>query len=174
MKLIALVILSLLPCLGAAKGISASEFVSDVFSETEPTAGMLWLNGEQRRAVESVLGHRFAGLRVRYWQSGQRTAWVLDEIGKERPITIGVVVCEDAIEAVKILEFRESRGWEVRYPFFTDQFVGVRLSHKKRHRLDSSIDGITGATLSVRAVKKVATLALFFHSQLGKKHLANE
>ncbi|MCV6604514.1 MAG: FMN-binding protein, partial [Porticoccaceae bacterium] len=74
------------------------------------------------------------------------------------------------IEQVKILEFRESRGWEVRYPFFTKQFIGVGLAHKKRYRLDSHIDGITGATLSVRAVKKVATLALFFHRQVNPLH----
>jgi Na+-transporting NADH:ubiquinone oxidoreductase subunit NqrC len=38
-------------------------------------------------------------------------------------------------------------------------------------QLDRHIDGISGATLSVRAVKKLALLALYLHKQAnGGKH----
>jgi hypothetical protein len=33
-------------------------------------------------------------------------------------------------------------------------------------KLNQNIDGITGATLSVWAVNKVAALALYYHSQI--------
>ena len=93
----------------------------------------------------------------------------MEEIGKELPITIGVLVNGinegSHIEQVKILAFRESRGWEVRYPAFTTQYQNVKIT-PPNHKLDQHIDGITGATLSVRAVTKVARLALFFHQQV--------
>lgn len=34
------------------------------------------------------------------------------------------------------------------------------------HRLDQSIDGITGATLSHRAAKRITRLALILHQQV--------
>ena len=80
------------------------------------------------------------------------------------PITIGVVVAEGKIEQVKILAYRESRGGEVRYPAYTRQYLGASLTNK--NNLDQSIDGITGATLSVWAVNKVAALALYYHGQV--------
>ena len=89
---------------------------------------------------------------------------LLDEIGKELPITIGVTVVEGAIDNVRILEFRESRGWEVRYPFFTDQYVDARL--EADGRLDRRIDGITGATLSVGAVTRIARVALLLDDNI--------
>jgi len=67
---------------------------------------------------------------------------------------------------VKILAYRESRGGEVRYPAYTAQYRGASLSQNMR--LNQNIDGITGATLSVWAVNKVAALALYYHSQLDK------
>jgi len=88
--------------------------------------------------------------------------WVMDEIGKEKPITLGVVVDGGAIESLDVLVFRESRGWEIRHPFFTDQFRRLRLGHDGG--LDRPVDGITGATLSVRAAKRVATAALILHA----------
>ena len=59
---------------------------------------------------------------------------------------------------VRVLIYRESRGWEVKYPAFTDQFRGARLTSDGK--LDQSIDGISGATLSVHALTRLARLAL--------------
>ena len=115
--------------------------------------------------VERLLGHRFSALRVRYWHDGEKSAWILDEIGKELPITIGVAVENGSIRNVRVLEFRESRGWEVRYPFFTDQFVDARLGPDEK--LDRRIDGITGATLSVGAVTRIARVALVLHEHVS-------
>jgi Na+-translocating ferredoxin:NAD+ oxidoreductase RnfG subunit len=46
----------------------------------------------------------------------------------------------------------------VRHPAFTQQFSDAKLENNK---LDRHIDGITGATLSVRAMTAVVTLALY-------------
>ena len=136
----------------AGRYVETDDYLRSVFATEVPTAKTLWVAGDLRADVDRLLGHRFAALRVRYWFDGAMSAWILDEIGKEQPITIGVSVSDGAISSVQVLEFRESRGWEVRYPFFTDQFVDARLGPDKR--LDRRIDGITGATMSVSAVTR--------------------
>lgn len=153
-----------------ARGVyqTPDEFLGEVFDPAPPAPRVLWLKGDIKTTVEQILGHRYPGLRIRYWGDGQRTAWILEEIGKEKPITVGLVVDREGMERIRVLEFRESRGWEVRYPFFTEQFNGVRLTDDRD--LDRPIDGISGATLSVRALKKLARLALYLHQQTALDH----
>lgn len=143
--------------------MTAEEFLQSSFPEAAPETQTVWLNDELKQEISKFLYRDYRKLRVRYWQQGERSAWIFDEIGKERPITIGLVLNGEAIETVKILAFRESRGWEVKYDFFTDQFRGIKLTEK--NRLDQHIDGITGATLSVNAVKRATQLALFLRKQ---------
>lgn len=151
----------------AARYKTTAEFLEEAFDRGVPESRTLWIEGSLRESVETVLGHAFVSLRVRYWFDGRTSAWILDEIGKERPITIGVTVAEGKIDSVRILEFRESRGWEVRYPFFTDQFRDAAL--RADGKLDRRIDGITGATLSVRAVTRIASVALLLHENIRQK-----
>lgn len=134
------------------------EFVHDVFAGDVPKPEVLWLTKDLANEVADILGHPSQALRLRYWERNKRSAWILDEIGKERPITTGVVVDNGKIERIKVLIYRETRGHEVQYAFFTDQFKGAQLRPDKQ--LDRSIDSISGATLSVRALTKLARLAL--------------
>jgi hypothetical protein len=135
------------------------EFVAETFAGNPPVARALWIKTELRAQLAAVLGRK-PGLRMRYWGDHKRTVWVLDEVGKDQPITAGVVINDGAIEDIRVLVFRESRGWEVKYPFFTRQFLDARLD---RQDLSNQIDGITGATLSVRAMKRMARAALLLH-----------
>lgn len=146
----------------AEEYMSQDAFLVEAFTASAPEASRLWLSKDQKAEIKKLLGHEYNGLRVRYWKRDQRTAWILEEVGKEQPITIGVSVVAGRIERVHVLAFRESRGWEVRHGFFTDQFKNAALLPSRE--LDRTIDGITGATLSVRAVKKVARLALYLDS----------
>ncbi|MCK5383780.1 MAG: FMN-binding protein [Gammaproteobacteria bacterium] len=148
-----------------ARGVyqTPEAFLDEVFQDAPPRPQVVWLRGDIRNAADEIMGHRYPGLRIRYWRKDNRTAWILEEIGKERPITTGVVINENTIELVRVLEFRESRGGEVRHPFFTDQFKGTSLTDD--NKIDRHIDGISGATLSVRALKKLARLALYLHSK---------
>ena len=139
--------------------MTAEEFLANNFPEGKPELQTVWINKAQKQEISTFMYRDFRNLRVRYWQQNQRTAWIFDEIGKERPITIGLILNNDSVETVKVLAFRESRGWEVKHDFFTDQFRGIKLTDK--NRLNQHIDGITGATLSVRAVKRATTLALY-------------
>ncbi len=139
-------------------------FLGLAFGDQQPQMHTLWLTEETRTAAKAAIGWAPAALRLRYWQAGERTAWILEDIGKDKPITLGIVVVAARIERVEVLAFRESRGWEIRYPFFTSQFSGLTLAPDGH--LSHSVDGITGATLSVRAVDRVARLALWLDTQV--------
>ncbi|MDQ6983685.1 MAG: FMN-binding protein, partial [Ghiorsea sp.] len=103
-----------------------------------------------------------------YWQGGGKqavkTVWILNEIGKEENITVGFVIANQRIEELKVLVFRESRGWEIKHDFFTRQFKQLFLQDDLR--LNQKIDSITGATLSVRAVEKLSRIALLLDKEV--------
>jgi hypothetical protein len=140
-----------------------SAFIASAFDQDVPGQQVVWINGDLRDRIADVLGHEPGFMRVRYWNRDDRTVFILDEIGKERPITAGFVVDDGVLDKVQVLVFRESRGWEVKYPFFADQFVGATL---RPEGLDRNIDGISGATLSVRAVTRLAEVALVLDRHL--------
>jgi len=149
-----------------ARGIyqKPANFLDEVFNSKPPQANVIWLTGSIRTKATEILNHKPTRLRIRYWNNQQRTAWILEEIGKEKPITVGIVISNNKIEKVKVLVFRESRGDEIRHDFFTQQFKHARLN--TNNQLDRSIDGISGATLSVRALTKLTRLALFLSTQI--------
>jgi hypothetical protein len=118
----------------------------------------LWLNAELKSEIERLVEHPYPGVRVRYCRQGERTAWILDEIGKTEPITSGIVVDRGRVERVRVLVFRESRGSEVHRGVFLRQYEDAGL--REGNALDRPIDGITGATLSVYALNRQVKLAL--------------
>lgn len=150
----------------AARGVyqQPTEFINEALGQQQNTAKLLWLTQELQASIKTILGHNYSTLRLRYWQRDDSTAWVLEEVGKEKPITLGVVVKAGRIERLSVLVFRESRGSEIRYPFFTRQFSNRSLNQNMK--LDRQIDGISGATLSVRAAEKLARLALYLHQHV--------
>ena len=151
--------------LASDDNIDADEFLNRVFAGELPASKTVWLTGEIKDTAEAILGHKPEFLRLRYWGDQQRSAWVVDEIGKTEPITIGVVVTENKIAEIKVLAFRESRGWEIKFDFFTRQFAGAAIAN--RQNLDRHIDGISGATLSVRAMTNVSRLVLFLSESVS-------
>ncbi|WP_335912401.1 MULTISPECIES: FMN-binding protein [Shewanella] len=173
--LIALLSLFLLPFTQtqAAQSVyqSPADFVTQALGNQgkgQAKAKVFWFSAEQRQVIEEILTHDFRPLRTRYWQQGDDTVWILEEIGKEAPITVGIQVRHGQIYRTKVLIYRESRGDEVRHDFFTNQFKSATLTKDKQ--LDKHIDGITGATLSVRALTKLARIALYLDRQLSLQH----
>jgi len=149
-----------------AKGVyqTPEQFLKTVFVTQIPTVKVLWLKAKDKKAIAEILHHKYNRMRVRYWQEGNDTVWILDEIGKEKPITIAVYIHKSAIAQLKVLTFRETRGDEVRHEFFSEQFTEATLTDN--NMLSQHIDGITGATLSVRATTKVARLALWLNAKV--------
>jgi hypothetical protein len=172
-------LLSILVILAVAFHASAGEvyqapaaFVEEAFEGEQPMARAVWVTGDLKRRVKNVLGHPYRDLRVRYWVLGDRSAWILEEVGKVEPITLGVVVERGRIEAMKVLAYRESRGFEIRFPFFMDQYRGAQVDANAR--LDREIDGISGATLSVRAATRLARLALVLDREVEQAGAATQ
>ncbi len=162
---IAIVLLTMAFSVIGEEYIGRDEFLGLACGDKKPEMETLWITEETRDAAKAAVGWFPPALRLRYWQEGNCTAWILEDIGKDKPITLGIAVSGNRIERVEVLAFRETRGWEIRYPFFTSQFSGLTLATDGY--LSDSIDGITGATLSVRAVERVARLALWLDMQVN-------
>ncbi len=143
------------------------DFIAEQFADHPPQAKKLWLSGERKEIYREVMNEAPRQLRLRYWQQNERTVWILEAVGKEHPITAGFVVEQGRLQQARVLTFRESRGWEIRYPFFTDQFRGIGLYEGQQ--LDGNIDSITGATLSVRAMQRMARMALVLDAWVKRK-----
>jgi len=141
-----------------------SEFIKSAFGGKIPPTSVLKLSGEIKSRAKNIMAHNYRESRVRYWKQGKRTVWILEEIGKTKPITTGFVVENGRIKSVEILIYRESHGWEVSKPFFTRQFSNASL--KSDDQLSTGIRNVAGATLSVRAVSKLARLALYLDTKV--------
>lgn len=143
---------------------SSEQFIAQAFKQQNVAPKVLWLTTDDKAQIAEIMSHRFNLLRIRYWQHNNETVWVLNEIGKEKPITIAVHIKNSAIANLKVLTYRESRGDEVRHQFFTKQFTDAQLTPD--NKLTQHIDGITGATMSVHALTKVARVALWLNKKV--------
>lgn len=128
-----------------------------------PAQKALNLTSEHQAMIKKLIGRKYQGSRVRYWQQGSETCFILDEIGKVKPITTGFCIEGGKIKEMRVLIYRESHGWEVEKSFFRKQFKGVTLQGT---RLSKAPSNIAGATLSVNALTKLGRLALYLASQV--------
>lgn len=156
---------------GAQVYLTKDEFLAQRFenvkSDPKPTIKTLWLDQSLQDSLTSILGHPYPKLRLRYWKLDNQTVWFLDEIGKERPITFGVSVIDNRIDKIEVIEFRESRGYEIHMETFSRQFDDLSLTED--NDLNGHIDGITGATMSVSAMKKIARVGLLLHKLVSEE-----
>lgn len=164
------------PSLSAKVYMSQSEFLAlaSQHSSTkqipypEFKSKTIWLKKQIQTQIKSILDHKYAKLRIRYRinldPGSPTTIWFLDEIGKERPISFGISVKNNRVQMIRVLEFRERRGYEIHIPAFSKQFEQAGLDDDGK--LGQNIDGITGATMSVSAMKKMARLAIFLHQSV--------
>lgn len=149
----------------ATEYLTQEAFLAQAFDRGQPQQGTVWLKGELKSQVKSLIGERYPKLRVRYWKDEGRTAWVLESVGKDQPITFGYVVENGTIIQARVLVFREHRGWEIHREAFTRQYQGVSLDGDA---LSETIDGISGATLSVYAMNRTAKMALFLAEHVNR------
>lgn len=135
-------------------------YLQETFA-TVPPASVLWLDAATQDQINKILGHPYPQARIRYWRDQAKTVWILEEVGKEFPITAGFTITNNHIADTRVLIYRESRGDEIHFPSFLKQFEGIYLDKDK---LSGNIDSITGATLSVTAMRKMAQLALMLNA----------
>jgi hypothetical protein len=127
----------------------------DVTQPLKPN--VLWLDKSTQDDITKILGHPYPQARLRYWRKDNVSVWILEEIGKEYPITAGFIISDDRILRAQVLIYRETRGMEIHLPGFLAQFKENKLDGDK---LSNKVDGIAGATMSVNAMVKMAQVAL--------------
>lgn len=143
---------------------SQEDFLKETFKE-EVKPAVLWLDKATQDELSKILGHAYPQARLRYWRKGDTSAWVLEEIGKEYPITAGFVVVGNSIQRAQVLTYRETRGMEIHLPGFLAQFHGNKLADEQGDQLSTKVDGIAGATMSVNAMVKMAKVALILNKK---------
>ena len=138
-------------------------FLQEVFGGNVPTPKVLELSDSDQQKVAKAFRRNFPQKRLRYWQDGGKSVWIFDDIGKEGyvPTTCGFVISDNAVEVAKVLIYRESRGEQVAEPSFLDQLYGAKSTPTG---LTVEVDNITGATLSVQMMERMAWTALTFDS----------
>lgn len=137
------------------------DFLSANFEEV-PKPQRLWIDKAKQAEIKKQFNPSQIKLSYRYWKTNNTTLWILDEIGKERNITTGTVIENNAIKKVQVLAYRESRGGQVQNPRFTQQYY----QKNTQSNLIKEIDSISGATLSVNALNKQVKLALWLNQQI--------
>ena len=142
--------------------LSKENFLKIAFEDDVPRRKGLRFKGEVKEIAQEIMGSNFKKIRMKYWRQDDKTAWILERIGKVKLITAGFIVENCRISSIHFLVYRETHGWEVKYPSFRDQFVGINMLDE--FKLNKRIDGIAGATLSVNSVEKMARLALAMNS----------
>jgi hypothetical protein len=152
-----ILLLSSAVALGKGTYLTLPQLLNDWFPAGQE-ARTLWLSTEQKDLAREHIRYDLRQARVKYWTHNGKNLWVLSEIGKEKPITFAVLTHNGVLERIEVMVFREIRGDEIRLPAFTAQFAQLKLTGNGE--LSGNIDGISGATYSVRSMEKVAKLAL--------------
>jgi len=164
-----LFILFLLPFSSFSQASSDADKLQQYLAKefnTPPIKKKIWLLADTKTTVADILGHPYKQMRVSYWidpAQPSKSVWLLHKIGKERYIDVAITIDNNTIQKLRILAFRESRGWEVKLPFFTKQFDQNKLTEDLK--LTNRVDNISGATLSWHAVTKLARMALYLDSK---------
>ena len=134
-------------------------FLAETFGATVPAPKFLDLDANAQSQVNAALGHNYQQSRLRYWKANGKTAWVIEDKGKEgyQLTTAAFSVKGGAIDIARVLIYRESHGEEVAQASFLNKFSGAKPAG---NQLDRKIDSISGATLSVLMMQRMARAAI--------------
>lgn len=146
-----------------------AEALAKAFAGADSTWTETWSpDPQQRAAIESTLGWQLVepGF-VFHRATGRRGdlgwALILEEKGRFKPITFLVHIGPDRrVKLVLVMVYRESRGDGVRRQRFLKQFQGSEAEDPLR--LNRDVVGVTGATLSSRALAAGVRKALVLTS----------
>lgn len=137
-------------------------FLAEAFG-TPPAPGVLALDAAMQAQIAAVFGRAYPQSQLRYWKANGRSAWILDDIGKQgyQLTTSGFVVKDRSIDFARVLIYRESRGEQVAEASWLKKLAGRRLAGTT---LDQPVDNVSGATLSVKMMQRMAAAALVLDS----------
>jgi hypothetical protein len=158
----------LLPALARADDLwttyqTPAAFLAEAFGATPPPPKVLVLDASAQARLSVAFGRNYPQAQIRYWRANGRTAWILDDLGKVgyQLTTSGFVVKDKAIDFARVLIYRESRGEQIAEASFLKKIAGARYAGSG---LDRTVDNISGATLSVKMMERMAAAALVLDS----------
>jgi len=135
-----------------------SLYLEKIFQGPPPEPGYLWIKPSIRPKIEAVIMHGYNGFRIKYWDKNEKTVWILEDIAKEKPVCVGIITYQEKIISLDIIFSNGKWGKQIQNINFINQFENVEIDEKGI--LNKNIDGISGATLSVNVVSRLAQLAL--------------
>lgn len=150
------------------KKIIIEKFSDDIEIKTYK----LELDKELKKNSEKFARQRFYSKFVYYYEikkDDKNIAYaILDNVkGKVKPITFLIVFNNNlSINAVEIIKYREEHGGAIENKEWLMQFNNKSLQTKLV--LNNNIDGISGATISVKAIIKGVKRLLYLINNLGK------
>lgn len=158
----------LLPSFGKADDLwttyqTPAAFLTEAFGTAPPAPKVLMLDAAAQAKLSAAFGRAYPQAQLRYWKANGRSAWVLDDFGKAgyQLTTSGFVVKDGAIDFARVLIYRESRGEQIAEASFLKKISGAKIAGGK---LDKTVDNISGATLSVKMMERMAAAALVLDS----------
>ena len=145
--------------------LTLGEALQKAFDESDSIWAETWhASRDEVRALERQLGWRVTDSTFtvhRATREGRPAGYAIvgNEVGLYKPITFLVKIGEDRhVESAHVMIYRESRGGEVRRRRFLQQYRDKEM--KSPIRINRDIIGVTGATLSVRALNAGVKKAL--------------
>ena len=130
--------------------------------EELPGHSYIIINEDIQDNIKKILKDTYHLPLIKYWKAGNKVGFVLEAIGKHEFITTGYIVENNKIIDAKVLVYRENYGYEIEQDYFLDQIRGNAV--KKNGKLVKSIANISGATLSVKAMRKLSKLSLYLYT----------
>ena len=70
----------------------AGRFPGGNLLQNVPEPALLDVTPDMQQDIGRILRHSYRAQQLRYWRDADRTVWILEEIGRYRPITVGLVV----------------------------------------------------------------------------------
>ena len=135
-----------------------TSFLSETFNGNIPKKQRLIVKGEAKDQIKTIMGNNYKKRLFSYWQNDTEQVWILNSIGKYKPITAAFSIQNCSVKSAHVLVYREQHGYEIKYPFFLTQFNNVKIDSTLK--LNTKIDNISAATLSVNSMKRMAKMAL--------------
>ena len=123
-----------------------------IFPGEKLTAVFVTLSDEQVQQIRKMTDGNLFNREIKAWKASGGGWFFIDEVvGKHELITYALALNADgSIRQIEIMDYRESRGYEIRTPGWRKQFVGKTI--KDPLQLNQDIGNISGATLSSKHV----------------------
>tara|TARA_X000001036_G_C20639390_1_gene790535 strand:+ start:1136 stop:1663 length:528 start_codon:yes stop_codon:yes gene_type:complete len=174
MQYFILIILTSILTAGDIKSVCEEYLLSLYLKDTDIRMHILNLDKQIKKKIENQVKQKFYKDKLYYWtiSQGDTTiayAFLDNVIGKSMPITYMVILnIEGNIINSNVIKYREAYGSEVGNKGWLKQFIN--FNNNSDYDIGKNIDGISGATISVKSMskgmQKITTLYSLIKNQL--------